>query len=80
MSIFLNLHIELYGLSQALLGKLGPVVAWPLVMALVVLMSQVWGVLLKEWRYASRPAKLLNWGSISLIVSAVVLLGVAAAL
>lgn len=80
MSILLNVHIELYGLAQAYLGDLGPVVAWPLVMSLVVLMSQVWGLLLKEWQHAPIIAKQMNSGSIAIIISGIILLGVAASL
>lgn len=42
----------------------------------VVLMSQVWGHVLNEWRGAPHFASLLNWVSIGIILSAVVVLGV----
>jgi hypothetical protein len=49
-------------------------------MSLVVLMSQVWGYLLKEWRGASRDALTLYGSSLAVIVLAVVVLGIAGGL
>jgi hypothetical protein len=43
-------------------------------------MSQVWGIVLKEWRGAAKESLSLNWASIAVICAAVLLLGVASSL
>lgn len=46
----------------------------------VVLFSQVWGILLREWAGASRQAILTNWTALGVISGAIAVIAIAAAL
>lgn len=69
-----------YSQSSLLLGKLGPVVAWPLFMVLIILTSSFWGWRDKEWVGASKQAKSYALLSVGSLVVAVVILAIAATL
>lgn len=45
----------LYAVASAALGPIGPSLGWPVFVALIVLASNVWGVILGEWK--GRPSK-----------------------
>ncbi len=47
----------LYSHAASLVGKLGPVVIWPLFMSLIILTSNFWGWCFGEWAGASRSVK-----------------------
>jgi L-rhamnose-H+ transport protein len=53
MAVAWSVSIFLYATAVAGLGLHGPSIGWPVFMALIVLMSNVWGVILGEWR--NRP-------------------------
>jgi L-rhamnose-H+ transport protein len=48
--------IFIYGRSAFGLGRLGNSFGWPIFIALIILTSNAWGVLLGEWRHASKTA------------------------
>mmetsp|Transcript_17853 Transcript_17853/g.23510 ORF Transcript_17853/g.23510 Transcript_17853/m.23510 type:complete len:413 (-) Transcript_17853:103-1341(-) len=77
MAIFFVTHIHLYGAGQSFLGDLGPAIAWPLIMSSTVLFGQLWGIYLKEWDGAPRPAVQMNVLSFSLLISAVTVIAIA---
>ena len=55
-------HIHIYGTAAALLGELGPVIAWPALMCSTMLFGQIWGFLLQEFVSILLLAKLgLAW-------------------
>jgi len=53
MAVAWSVSIFLYATAVAGLGRHGPSIGWPVFMALIVLTSNVWGVILGEWR--NRP-------------------------
>ncbi|MFB3922911.1 MAG: L-rhamnose/proton symporter RhaT [Terriglobia bacterium] len=60
----------LYGMGANALGDIGSSVGWALVMSLMVMVANLWGLLTGEWRGAgSRPLKIMGVGLTLLIVS-----------
>jgi len=70
--------IFLYGAATPRLGLLGPSVGWPLSLAVGLLVANVMGVLLGEWRGAAHPAVRLMWIGLGILFSAIVLCGISA--
>jgi L-rhamnose-H+ transport protein len=70
--------IFLYGAATPRLGVLGPSVGWPLSLAVGLLVANVMGVLLREWRGAAHPAVRMMWIGLGILLSAIVLCGVSA--
>jgi L-rhamnose-H+ transport protein len=66
--------VFIYGRSAFGLGRLGISFGWPIFVALIILTSNAWGVILGEWRGASRSTfhRMLA-GSAVLIVAAFVI-------
>jgi L-rhamnose-H+ transport protein len=71
MSLLWISSVYLYGRSAFGLGPLGNSFGWPVFVALIILTSNAWGVLLAEWRQASKAAfcRMIT-GSSVLIVAA----------
>jgi L-rhamnose-H+ transport protein len=71
MSLVWISSVFIYGRSAFGLGNLGNSFGWPIFVALIILTSNAWGVLLGEWKEASSEAlcRMLG-GSIVLIVAA----------
>jgi len=69
--------ILLYGRGATGIGKLGPVIGWPLFMAVIILTSSIWGFLTGEWKAASGRAKQLMKAGLVVLIVASALLGIA---
>jgi L-rhamnose-H+ transport protein len=71
MSLLWISSMFLYGRSVFALGPLGNSFGWPVFVALIILTSNAWGVLLAEWRQATKAAfgRMLT-GSAVLILAA----------
>jgi L-rhamnose-H+ transport protein len=74
MSLVWIASVFIYGRSAFGLGALGNSFGWPVFVALIILTSNAWGVLLAEWKQAARAAfyRMLA-GSVILIVAAFVI-------
>jgi L-rhamnose-H+ transport protein len=60
----------LYGMGATLLGKLGPVIGWPVYMSMMIITGVFWGWIVGEWKNAPRRAlHFLNAGIIVQLVS-----------
>jgi L-rhamnose-H+ transport protein len=70
--------IFLYGAATPRLGLLGPSVGWPLSLAVGLLLANVMGVLLGEWKGAAPPAVRLMWIGLGILLFAIVLCGISA--
>jgi L-rhamnose-H+ transport protein len=71
MSLLWISSVFIYGRSAFGLGPLGNSFGWPVFVALIILTSNAWGVLLAEWKQASRAAFFrMIAGSAVLIVAA----------
>jgi L-rhamnose-H+ transport protein len=66
--------LGVYGQGAALMGNLGPVIGWPILLGLALIISFFWAVRAGEWKDAARPMKLMML-SIALLIVACVILG-----
>jgi L-rhamnose-H+ transport protein len=65
----------LYGRGANLIGNLGPVIGWPLLMSVMVLTANLWGLYAGEWKgVCGTPLRLATMG-LSILVAAMFLLG-----
>ena len=65
--------LGVYGQGAALLGDIGPVIGWPILLGLSLIISNFWAYRAGEWKNAKKPFHLLLIGLIVLIFSAIVL-------
>jgi L-rhamnose-H+ transport protein len=63
--------ITAYGMGAADLGPLGPVVGWPVFMAMNIITANVWGAATGEWRGASRVTYGYSWAGIAVLLAAI---------
>jgi L-rhamnose-H+ transport protein len=62
--------IFLYGAATPLLGDIGPSIGWPLSLAVGLLVANLMGLLLGEWRKAPPAAlRLMRYGILALLVA-----------
>lgn len=67
--------IIFYSKATRLIGRVGPLVGWPLFMALIILTSYFWGWKHKEWKNATTAAKQKLWIGLILLIIAVFIFG-----
>ena len=65
--------LGVYGQGAALLGDIGPIIGWPILLGLSLIISNYWAYKAGEWRNAKKPFNLLLIGLVILIFSATVL-------
>lgn len=65
--------LGVYGQGAALLGDIGPVIGWPILLGLSLIISNFWAYRAGEWKNAKKPFNLLLIGLIVLVFSAIVL-------
>jgi len=65
--------LGVYGQGAALLGDIGPIIGWPILLGLSLIISNYWAYRAGEWRNAKKPFNLLLVGLVILILSATVL-------
>ena len=75
MSLLWIASVYVYGRSAFGLGSLGNSFGWPVFVALIILTSNAWGVLLAEWKQASRAAFLRMIAGSAVLIFAVFLIG-----
>ena len=64
----------LYGMGAIRMGPLGPVIGWPVVMSMMVLTANFWGLISGEWRGArGSPIRLAVSGLVTMIIAMFVL-------
>jgi len=62
-----------YGIANVYLGPMGPVVGWPIYMAVVILTANFWGLIRGEWSKADKKTMILLFSGLSVIVVAIYL-------
>ncbi|WP_281614866.1 L-rhamnose/proton symporter RhaT [Flammeovirga sp. SubArs3] len=72
--IFWFAALGVYGQGAALMGELGAVVGWPMMLGISLIVSNVWGYRSGEWKGASGPFKILL-GGLVVLIAATCLLG-----
>ena len=80
MGLMWYVPLVFYSEASLLIGKLGPVVVWPLFMVLIILASNFWGWRHKEWAHCRAAVKRKAFIAIIALVIAVVILAYSAIL
>jgi len=75
MSLIWITSVFLYGRSAFALGSLGNSFGWPVFVALIILTSNAWGVLLGEWRRAAKAAFYRMLAGSAVLILAAFLIG-----
>jgi L-rhamnose-H+ transport protein len=65
--------LGIYGQGAALLGKIGPVIGWPILLGLSLIVSNFWAYKAGEWKNAKKPFQLMEIGLAVLIVACIIL-------
>lgn len=65
--------LGIYGQGSALMGEIGPVIGWPILLGLSLIISNVWAYSSGEWKGAKKPFQWLLTGLAVLILASIVL-------
>jgi L-rhamnose-H+ transport protein len=65
--------LGVYGQGAALMGQIGPVVGWPMLLGLALIISNVWAYFSGEWKGAGKPFRLMLMSVAMLIVACIIL-------
>lgn len=65
--------LGIYGQGSALMGEMGPIVGWPILLGLSLIVSNVWAYFAGEWKNAKKPFQLLLAGLAVLILASIIL-------
>jgi L-rhamnose-H+ transport protein len=66
--------LGVYGQGAALMGSLGPVVGWPILLGLALIIGNAWAVHAGEWTGSRGPFRLMLAG-VAVLIAACLLLG-----
>jgi len=72
-SIFWFGALGVYGQGAALIGPIGGVIGWPMLLGLSLIVSNFWAYRAGEWKGAKNPFNLLLVGLVVLILASVIL-------
>ena len=72
-SIFWFGALGVYGQGAALIGPIGQVIGWPMLLGLSLIVSNFWAYKAGEWQNAKKPFNLLLMGLVVLVLASVVL-------
>ena len=72
-SIFWFGALGIYGQGAALIGPIGGVIGWPMLLGLSLIVSTIWAYRAGEWKGAKKPFNLLLVGLVVLIGASVLL-------
>lgn len=72
-SIFWFGALGVYGQGAALIGPIGGVIGWPMLLGLSLIVSNFWAYRAGEWKGAKKPFNLLLAGLVVLIIASVIL-------
>lgn len=65
--------LGIYGQGATLMGDMGPVIGWPILLGVSLIVSNIWAYLNNEWKGASKPFAWLLFGLLILIVATAIL-------
>ena len=66
--------LGIYGQGSALMGTMGPIIGWPMLLGLSLIISNIWALRSGEWKDAKKPFQLMLVG-LGIIIFASILLG-----
>lgn len=65
--------LGIYGQGATLMGDMGPIIGWPILLGVSLIVGNVWAYLNKEWKGDSKPFMWLMVGLLVLIIATVIL-------
>lgn len=65
--------LGIYGQGATLMGSMGPVIGWPILLGVSLIIGNIWAYLNKEWKGAPGPFAWLLFGLLILIVATIIL-------
>jgi L-rhamnose-H+ transport protein len=65
--------LGVYGQGAALMGQIGPVIGWPMLLGLALIISNVFAYFSGEWKGAKKPFQLMLLSVAILIVACIIL-------
>lgn len=65
--------LGIYGQGATLMGKIGDVIAWPIMLGLSLIVGNVWSYINKEWEGAKKPFNIMLSGVFVIIIAVVVM-------
>ncbi len=68
----------LFGMGAAGLGALGPIIGWPIFMAMIIVTANLWGAVTGEWAKASRGSIAYACSGIVVLMAAIYVISLAA--
>ncbi len=74
------LQFFFYGMGTTFLGKKYEFASWSIHMAFIILFSNMWGLIYKEWQGASPPTKRVLFLGLGLILISILMIGMATTL
>jgi L-rhamnose-proton symport protein (RhaT) len=77
MAILWTGGIVLYGRGAASMGQIGAVIGWPLFMAIIIVVSTIWGFATGEWKGSGSQAKQYMLAGMAVLLVASALVGIA---
>lgn len=64
--------LGIYGQGATLMGDLGSVIAWPIMLGLSLIVGNIWAYMNNEWEGAKKPFSILLVGLVVLIIAVVI--------
>ncbi len=65
--------LGIYGQGATLMGPIGPVIGWPILLGLALIASNALGFATGEWKNARAPFRMMIWGVVILVVACVII-------
>lgn len=64
--------LGIYGQGATLMGDIGKIIAWPIMLGLSLIVGNVWAYTNNEWEGAKKPFKILLFGVFVLIIAVII--------
>lgn len=65
--------LGIYGQGAALMGSIGPVIGWPMLLGLSLIISNIWAYREGEWKNVKVPFRLMLVGLTTIIIACIIL-------
>lgn len=65
--------LGIYGQGATLMGKIGDVIAWPIMLGLSLIVGNIWSYLNKEWEGAKKPFNIMLVGVLVIIIAVIIM-------
>ena len=65
--------LGIYGQGAALLGDIGPVIGWPMLLGLSLIISNIWAYRAGEWNNVKKPFRMMLVGLSTIIIACIIL-------